>query len=349
MNNPIRTGFFLTLVALVTLAFLSLIEEFLIACFWAAVLALIFRNTYRRIRISLKGRSNAAALVTVLLILLFVVFPLTLITIALVNESTRLYQQIQDQDLTFDDLQTYIEERSPAVEDFIEQFGVSLEQLKERLSNFALTATQEIGNRALNVTQGTVNFIVQFFLMLYLLFFFLRDGRQIVKNIISVVPLGNRTEMTIFKRFSNVTRATLKGTLIIAIIQGSIGGIMFWVLGIPGAVLWGVMMTLLSLLPVGGSAIVWVPTAIILFIQGSIGKAIVVVIVGALIIGLVDNLLRPLLVGRDTKMPDYLVLLATLGGISWFGLTGFILGPVIAALFLTFWEITGQKFGGNAP
>jgi predicted PurR-regulated permease PerM len=118
--------------------------------------------------------------------------------------------------------------------------------------------------------------------------------------------------------------------------------------GIDGALFWGILMTFFAFLPVGGSALVWGPAAIILLIQGQIWKGVVVILVGSLLIGLIDNLLRPILVGRDTRMPDYLVLLATLGGIAWFGLSGFVLGPVIAALFLTCWEMAGHEYGGQA-
>ncbi|MEM9261899.1 MAG: AI-2E family transporter, partial [Bacteroidota bacterium] len=147
---------------------------------------------------------------------------------------------------------------------------------------------------------------------------------------------------------AQVSKATLKGTVVVAIVQGSIGGVLFAVLGLPAALLWGVAMTLLALLPVGGSAIVWFPTAIILFAQGYPTKAIIIIIVGSLIIGLVDNLLRPLLVGRDTEMPDYLVLISTLGGITYFGLSGFVIGPTIAALFITVWEMMGRDYGGKS-
>jgi predicted PurR-regulated permease PerM len=126
-----------------------------------------------------------------------------------------------------------------------------------------------------------------------------------------------------------------------------IGGTLFAILGIPGAVLWGVLMALLSLLPIGGSGIIWAPTAIIMFVQGHVTEGIIIVVVGFLGIGLIDNLLRPILVSHDTKIPDYVVLIATLGGLSWFGLSGFIIGPVIAALFMICWEITGELYGGK--
>jgi predicted PurR-regulated permease PerM len=179
------------------------------------------------------------------------------------------------------------------------------------------------------------------------LYFWIRDGEKILNAVRNSIPVGQEIETMLFRKFAQVSRATLRGTVIVAMCQGLIGGILFGVLDIQGAVLWGVLMGVLSLLPVGGSAIIWAPTAFILFAQGHVTESIIIVIVGTLGIGLIDNILRPILVGREAKMPDYLVLLATIGGIAWFGLSGFIIGPVIAALFITCWEITGELFGGK--
>ncbi|MEL6356606.1 MAG: AI-2E family transporter, partial [Bacteroidota bacterium] len=238
-------------------------------------------------------------------------------------------------------------EQFPQVLDWLEGHDLGTEELRKEIEKGSLTLAQTIGNRALSYSGSLLNFFIQFSLMLYLLFFFFRDGMELVRAVTNAIPMGNIRERRLFKRFAEVSRATLKGTLIVAIVQGSIGGILFASVGIPAALLWGVAMTLLALLPVGGSGLVWGPAAIILFSQGQTTKGIIVLIVGSLIIGLIDNLLRPILVGRDTQMPDYLVLLSTLGGITYFGLTGFIIGPVIAAMFITVWEMMGTEYGGD--
>lgn len=346
-HQSIRRATFLILVLLITTAFVRLISDFLMACFWAVVLAVIFRNIYRRIRIRLRGRDNLAAFLSTIIILLVVMLPIFFVGQALIRESVNFYERIQSGEVEISKLVEIIEKQLPSVQAFLGRFGLTPDQLQERLSAAALAITQGIASRALSYTQNAINFAIQFTLMLYLLFFFFRDGELLIRTLIDVLPLGNRQERIFFNRFAAVTRATLKGVLIVAVIQGTIGGLMFWAVGIDGAIFWGVIMTLLSILPVGGSGIVWIPTAIILFIQGEIVRGIVVVIVGALIIGLVDNLLRPILVGRDTKMPDYLVLLSTLGGLTWFGLSGFVLGPVIASLLLACWEIVGREYGGR--
>jgi predicted PurR-regulated permease PerM len=180
--------------------------------------------------------------------------------------------------------------------------------------------------------------------MLYLLYFFLKDGEQIIETFVRVLPIGDERERLLFSKFAEVSRATIKGTFVVGIIQGTMGGLAFWLLGIDAAVLWGVIMVILSILPAVGSGFVWGPAALILILTGSWIKGIILLIIGILIIGLVDNFLRPILVGRDTKMPDYLILLSTLGGLTLFGISGFIIGPIIASLFLTIWHIFMQDY-----
>lgn len=191
------------------------------------------------------------------------------------------------------------------------------------------------------MTQNLLNLIVQIAVAFYILFFLLRDGHQLIRKFISLIPIGDSIEIELFERFTSVARATFKGGLIVAVIQGCIGGLLFWFVGIPAAFLWGMVMIILSLLPVG-SALIWAPAAGILFLQGQTLNAVIILAVGILAIGLVDNFLRPRLIGKDSKMSDYLVMVSTLGGLAWFSLTGFVLGPIIAALFVTCWEILGK-------
>lgn len=343
-NMFIRKFTFLTILVAVTAAFIGLISEFLMTAFWATVLAVIFYSLFKRFERWTKGRRNLSAFLTTMIILFAVVIPVGLISFAMVNESQQLYDDFKSGNTNVPQIVESIQKKLPNTSRLLEKYGVSPEQVRVKINEFIANVTQVVGTQALTYTKNTINFVIQFTLMLYLLFFFLRDGHQIRKIFIETFPLQDETENLLLDRFASVARATMKGTLIVAIVQGTIGGVLFASLGIEGAIFWGVLMTLLSLLPVGGSAIIWAPMSIILIIQGEITKAIIMIIVGSLIIGLVDNFLRPLLVGRDTKMPDYLVLIATLGGLTWFGLTGFIVGPVIAALFITCWQLLDQKF-----
>jgi predicted PurR-regulated permease PerM len=195
-----------------------------------------------------------------------------------------------------------------------------------------------------STTRGTLALIVDFFMMLYAMFFFLIKGRQYLDSMLQYLPLRESEQSLMLQRFVSVTRATLKGSLLIGIVQGTLGGVILAILGVPGAVLLGLMMIVLSLLPLIGGALVWVPVAIVLAIQGAWIKALVLAGFCSIVIGSIDNVLRPRLVGHDTKMSDLLILFSTLGGIATFGAIGFIVGPIIAALFITIWEIFGKAY-----
>lgn len=347
MKERLPHIFFLTIVFLVTATFFGLIGEYLLAVFWAVVLAILFYDTYRYILKKVKGRENLASALTLTGIVLLVVIPLILIVIAITNQGIETYQKISSGEIDINAQVQQIQERIPVANKWLGKIGLSVEEIRASINESATTLTQMAGNRVLGFTQNTLGFLVQFSIMLYVLFFFLRDGNRILRSATRVMPLDDSDEWELLHRFASVARATAKGSLTVALSQGAIGGILFWAVGIPGALLWGVLMTLLSLLPVG-SGLVWGPAAIIFFIQGEIGKAIIIVIVGVLLIGLIDNFMRPRLVGQDTKMADYLILISTLGGLTWFGLSGFVLGPIIAALFVTCWQMLGKQYGGGA-
>ena len=348
-EGKIHRNLFFIIVAVVTLVFFYMVGPFLLTTLWAVVLAVIFYKFYRWILRRLGvTRQGLAAGITCVLITLFVIVPVALIGVALVDQVNQLLVAIEDGSVDPNVVTDYVEQELPKVTETLGNYGVDLGNIRAQVSEYSVTAGQFVASRALSFTGNIINVFVQFTLMLYLLYFFLKDGRKVVRKMIDTLPLGNIRERQLITRFAQVSRATLKGTVIVAMTQGAIGGILFWAVGIQAPVLWGVAMTLLALLPVGGSAIIWVPAAIILFVMGDVTEAIIIVVVGSLIIGLVDNLLRPLLVGRDTDMPDYLVLISTLGGIAYFGLSGFVIGPTIAALFITVWEMMGKEFGGRS-
>lgn len=344
----IRQSFFLSLLALVTVLFFGLIKDFFLAILWAVALAIAFFDLFEGIRLRSGNRSNFAAVATIALVILFVVLPLAAITASLVSQVSTFVETLDPKDINwrpyYEQLRAYL----PNIEERLTAFGIDPDQIRQHLTDLGVNLGNHIANSALGISQNIASLSVQVVMMLYLLFFFLRDGRAMTRKILRCIPIGDECERHLLDRFATVARATLKGTLVVAAIQGTLGGIAFWVLGIPAALIWGVIMALLSLLPVGGSGIVWAPTAAILIIQGNYASGIALILIGTLFIGLIDNLLRPLIVGRDTKMPDYLVLMSTLGGIAWVGLSGFVVGPIIAALFVSCWQIAGRDFGGTS-
>jgi len=185
--------------------------------------------------------------------------------------------------------------------------------------------------------------------MLYAMFFFFRDGRKIVGRIFYYLPLHHEDEMLLLERLASVTRATIKGTLAIGIIQGALAGFGFWAAGIDGSAFWGTLMAILSIVPGVGSALVWVPGVIYLFLIGKTLAATLLLIWCTVVVGTIDNVLRPTLVGKDAKMPDLLILIGTLGGLYLFGAIGLIVGPIVCGLFLTVWEIYGATFKEILP
>jgi predicted PurR-regulated permease PerM len=342
-GTGIQNVSFFILVALTTLAFLALVGSFLMPVFWAAVLATVFFPLQSRYVERFGGRRSMAALATILTIIGLVVVPLFLVGVAMSREAVDLRNQITSGAVDLQAPVRFLRRITPLATDYVGGFGIDVEALVQRLSTSAVAVSQFIASSALGIGQDALRITALFFLMLYILFFFLRDGSRLVATLIRVLPLGDVRERQLLAKFAEVSLATIKGTLVVGVIQGAIGAVLFWALGIPAPVFWGTLMTIFSVLPAVGPGLIWLPAAVILLAMGHIVKGIIVIAAGVLVIGLVDNVLRPILVGRDTQMPDYLVLLATLGGLAVFGVSGFVIGPVIAAFFLVVWEMFAQE------
>lgn len=340
---------FLMSLLLVTLLFLFLLLPFWGAIFWACIIGLIFSPVYHRLLRIGKPRPTLAALTSLLICIVICIIPSLFVIVSFFGEASSLYNRIKSGDFDLAARIEQIQAAFPIITDFLNRFDINISSIQAQLSDFALTASGYIAQNAIALGQGTLQFFVALGLMLYVAFFMLRDGDKIVELLVRALPLGDEREYLLFNKFAEVVRATVKGNLLVAAVQGLLGGFIFWVLDIRGALLWGVVMTLLSLIPVIGAGLIWGPVAVYLFAIGEWTQGTILVAFGAGVIGLADNILRPLLVGRDTKLPDYLVLLSTLGGFSLFGMNGFVLGPLVAALFIAFWEIFIREFNNTKP
>ena len=338
-----RHPFFIGLLVVVSIGFFLLLWGFWEPIFWAAVLGVLFRPVETRLAARLQGRETLATVLTLILIFFTVLVPAIFLASVVAVEAAGVYERIQSGELDYGVVVRWIQGLLPQFGEWTARFGVDLNDLQQKLSAAAVTGTRFITSLALSAGQNAATFVVMFFLMLYLLFFILRDGSRILQHLHRAIPLPDEQERRLFDKFSEVARGTVKGTLLVGLVQGFLGSMIFLILGIQGAVFWGLVMVILSVIPAVGTGLVWGPAAIFLFIDGSWIKGLILVAYGVLVIGLVDNLLRPILVGRDTKMPDYLILFSTLGGLSLFGITGFVLGPVIAALFLATWRMYGEE------
>lgn len=338
---------FIVLLIAVSVAFTIILLPFYGAVFWGTILAIIFSPVHRRLEKTFRGRKNLAALTTLLLCFLIVIIPLALLSAALVQQGTVLYSTMKEGQL---DVGAYLTQIMGLMPDWLrgllDRFGIyGLDEIKTKLTSAAAELSQILATQALNIGQNTAQFIISFGIMLYLLFFLLRDGASVSSRIYRAIPIAEEQKHRLADKFLMVVRATVKGNIAVAATQGLLGGLIFWILNIQGAVLWGVVMAFLSLLPAVGAALIWGPVAIYFLATGDLGKAFILTAYGVLVIGLVDNVLRPILVGKDTRMPDYVVLIATLGGMTVFGINGFVIGPLIAALFMSAWGLFTEMRG----
>jgi predicted PurR-regulated permease PerM len=315
------------------------------------VIAIIFAPLNRRLSVAIGVRRNLAAILTVGLIVTIVILPLSAVGASLAQEAGGMYKKIQSGELDMVRLFRQVVDTLPSwISELMNRFGIaSLGALQERLSAGLLKGSEFLAGQAINIGQSTFEFVVNLFVMLYLLFFLLRDGDWLGLRVRRALPLRDKQLDALLRKFNVVIRATVKGNMLIALLQGALGGLIFWLLGVNGALLWAVVMAFLSLLPAVGAGLVWIPVALYLLATGAIWQGVTLIAYGALVIGLVDNLLRPILVGKDTKMPDYVVLISTLGGIEVFGLNGFVIGPVIAAMFIAVWDLYSASRRDNEP
>ena len=344
MQSQLGQRSFLLLLIVVTLLFGWLLQPFFGAVLWAGVVAVVFHPLQLKWAPYFGPRKNLLALAVLLLCTVMVILPLLVIAFSLAREGAAVYQKVQSGEL---DLSVYLDQAKngvPAAQGLLRRVGINIGDVQQQLTNAATEASRYLTTQAFAFGQNTAQFLISFVLMLYLAFFFLRDGEKLIELVIRALPLGDQRERKLLRKITEVTSATVKGNLVVAAVQGALGGFIFWVLGIEAVLLWAVVMAFASLLPLVGSALIWAPVAIYFLVTGAIWQGVVLIAFGAGVIGLVDNLLRPILVGRSTQIPDYLVLLSTIGGLALFGLNGFVLGPLIAGVFIVFWEIFIRDF-----
>ena len=344
----LQKGFLLVFVVGITILLLIMTRAFLVAVILAGVFAAMSRPAFLALSERLRGSPRLASVLTVTGVLLLLVVPLgaflALVLTQAVEVSGAAGPWVREQSGRWDELTTWLG-GLPVVGPFVP----NQEAIMARASEFVGQAGSFLIDRLRAATTSTVNVVLQLFVMLYAMFHFLIDGPAILSRLLYYTPLDEKDERRLIERFVSVTRATIKGSILIGLIQGALGGAAFFVLDLPGAAFWATVMAVLSLIPVLGSGLVWAPAAVILMATGRVTAGVGLALWGLLGVGTIDNFLRPRLVGRDTKMHDLLVLLSTFGGLSMFGLMGFIVGPIIAALFLTAWDLFGNAFQDLLP
>jgi predicted PurR-regulated permease PerM len=305
------------------------------------VFAILLTPMYRWLLRRMRNRHGLAGGITLIVIVVVLILPLMFLMSSLTNEATRLYQMIQSGALNpTQHFRNLFEALPPWLLESLERQGFAdFDAVQSQLSAAVGRLSQIVAWHLLNLGQNMLSFFVGLFVMLYLLYFFLKDGSRIAQAITRAIPMREEQMHALVERFAIVVRATMKSNLVVALLQGTLGALIFFLLGIRSPLLWGALMAVLSLLPLVGAILVWLPTALYLISIGSTGKGVVLLLYGVLVIGLVDNVVRPLIVGKDTSLPDYVVLVSTLGGLALLGVNGFIVGPLVASMFVAAWDI----------
>ena len=332
------TNAYYLLLALITILFVSIIFNFAAPILWSIVVSIIFYPLYEKFLL-MTNKKSLSSILSLILILLLVIMPSIGILGLITNELIIFINSFDDYSL-----ERYVEmiPNESLINDLLAWTGLNISQLTEKADDFLLAASKVFYESVSKISANVINFFISLFLFIYLTFFFLKDGEKILQSCMDAFPMKNEDESYLLNEFQKTTRATIKGTIIVALAQGFLGYMTLLLLGIEGALIWGAVMSLLSIIPAVGTILVWLPIALVLFANGQMIQASILIFSGIFIIGMIDNLLRPILIGKETKIPDYLILLTTIGGISIFGITGFIIGPIIASLFISIWSLSSR-------
>lgn len=346
-TNRFRSNYVLLLTLAISAVFLAMIWSFLLPLLIAAIGAGMLHPVYRFFQRLFKGRNAFASVTTIVFLLAIILGPLAAFLGIVVDQAIEISQSAIPwveknfgKTETMLDAEKWITGQFPALEGMMptrSQLLQGIGEVAQKTGGFLVASLSKM-------TTGTAAFFLNLFVMLYAMFFFLISGRAILDKILSYSPLASHESERLVGRFISVARATLKGSVTIGIIQGALGGIGFAVAGISGAAFWGTVMAVMSVIPGVGTVIVWVPAVAYLFFTGDTLTAILLLAWCAGVVGTIDNVLRPRLVGKDAEMPDLLILLSTLGGLFLFGAVGFVVGPIVCSLFLAVWEIYGDTF-----
>ncbi len=338
----IRNLIFLGTLLLVTLSFLYIIRPFIYPIFWAAVFAALFYPLYKKLNTKLKT-PNLSATLTLLVTVFAIAIPLFIFGTILITQSVDIYNKVSNNQ---DQISSFLTQATETIKNnrFTARFNFDENFWVEKFSEGAKFVTSYIFTNITKITQNSIIFFTMVLIMLYTLYFFLRDGEKILKTLMHLCPLGDKYEKILFEKFTNTALGTLKGVAIVGGLQAGLGALAFFIAGLQGALIWGLIMFVLTLLPAFGCSLVWFPAGLLLLLSGKVWQGIFMLSFGVFVISTVDNLLRPIIVGREAQMHPLLILFSMLGGIVVFGPSGFIIGPIIASLLLAFWEMYDEYY-----
>jgi predicted PurR-regulated permease PerM len=340
-TDELQHASFLLILAVVSLLMAVIMWPFAQPLLWAALAAIMFQPLYRWMLRKFGGRRNAAASASLLVIFFAVLVPALWLGTLVVQEALNLVSTLQQQPLdltiTFDRVYSMLPQMA---QEAIDRSGwADMANVQKKLEGVLAQSAGMIASQAVSIGSGALGFLLSFSVGLYVMFFLLRDGERIGRTVLRTIPVERSISERLAERFLGIVRATIKGSGVVGVVQGVMGGITFLIVGLESALFFGVLMTIFALVPVIGAGAVYVPVGLWLLVAGEVWQGVFVLVVGFFVISSADNVLRPILVGRDTGIPDWIILVTTLGGISFLGFSGIVLGPLVAGLFLASWSI----------
>lgn len=341
--SPAQSKIFLVTLTLLSAWFLYVISDYLFPIFWAMVFTIMLVPVSEYLEKKTKLRKRGSVIIVLFSFFLFLCIPIVYLADSVIKEGVAIQS-------------TYFSEDSESV--LMENLGLLVSELETNLEipqgDLSIkffegieSAREFFGSKVIDFGQNILGFVFALFLTMYITYFFMIHQKELKEKIVRLLPLGDTKERELIGRFSSMTRATIKGTVIIIGAQAVVAFIFFYFLGVDGALLWSVILGVASLIPVVGSALVWVPVALGFILAGSAAKGIAVLLFGVIILSNLDNVLRPVLVGKSTGVPDVIILISTLGGLSTFGLTGLVLGPVLASLVLVMFDMYEKEYAAE--
>ncbi|MDU9005185.1 AI-2E family transporter [Sedimentitalea todarodis] len=334
-----RTVFGNSIVILATVGMLVVLSPFWAAIFWAIVLAILFWPLRQRLIDRMLGWTAVSSGLIIVLIVIFILFPAFLIAGLIADGAAAVVAQIQSGAFKPAEVLETLPTRFPKVADFLSQLGLDIGLIKSMVGQGFVSAGQFAVSNIAVIGQSASAFLFNVFLALYVLFALLQNGDRIYRSFYDSFPASEHSKIKFFGAFSDMAVATIKGMVSVGIVQAILGGAIFWFLDVPSPVFWGALMGLFSVVPPFGAAFIWGPAGLMMMLNGNFQGGLVLLAFGAGVISMSDNVVRPIVVGRASSVPGYMVLVTTLGGLAMFGLTGLVLGPVIASLFLSVWRL----------
>ncbi len=338
----IRNLIFLGALVLVTLSFLYIVRPFIYPIFWAAVFAALFYPLYKKLNLKLKT-PNLSATLTLIIAFFAIAIPLLIFGTILITQSVDIYNKVSTNQ---DQITSFLTQAAETIKNnpFTARFNFDESFWTEKFSEGVKFITSYIFTNITKITQNSIIFFTMVLIMLYTLYFFLRDGEKILKALMHLCPLGDKYEKILFQKFTTTALGTLKGVAIVGGLQAGLGALAFFIAGLQGALIWGLVMFVLTLLPAFSCSLVWFPAGMLLLLSGKVWQGIFMLSFGFFVISTIDNLLRPIVVGKESQIHPLLILFSMLGGIVVFGPSGFIIGPIIASLLLAFWEMYDEYY-----